>query len=288
MFKSIVTTNQSSPISLGSISKRIFDQACLGKKLDFQTVFLLFWKCIFKIYFFQASQGVVKSFCYYKSKFPYINGIQGKKNFWPSLLRKKKIFKWFFCCFANGLFKIYFFKLVKESLKSIATTNQSSPMSLGSKSKEFSTELALEKIKIFKWFFVVLQKFFLKYIFFKPVKEVLKSFVTTNQSCSPISMGSMSKRVFDLACLGKKLDFQTVFSLFWKCIFKINFFQASQGVVQIYCYYKSKFPYVTGIQVKNNFWPSLLWKKLRFSNGFFVVLQIFFWNIFFSSQWRSC
>ena len=97
--------------------------------------------------------------------------------------------------------------------------------------------------------------FFLKYIFFKPVKELLKSFVTTNQS-SPISMESMSKRVFDLACLGKRLDFQTVFSLFWKCIFKINFFQASQGVVQIYCYYKSKFPYITGIQAKKNFRPS--------------------------------
>ena len=164
-------------------------------------------------------------FCYYKSKFPYINGIQAKKNFWPSLLRKKKIFKWFFRCFAKCLFKIYFFKLVKESLKSIATTNQS----------------------------------------------------------SPISMGSMSKRIFDLACLGKKLDFHTVFSLFWKCSFKINFFQSSQGVVQIYCYYKSKFPYITGIQFSKYFWPSLLRKKLDFQTVFSLFCKMYFWNIFFSS-----
>ena len=160
LFKSIVTTNQSSPISLGSKYKRIFDLACLGKNLDFQTVF--FAKCIFKIFFFQASRGVVQIYCYCESKFPYITGIQVKKNFWASLLWKN-------VRFSNG-------------------------------------------------FFVVLQNVFLKYFFFKVVKELFKSIVTTNQS-SPISLGSKSKRIFDLACLGRKLDFQTVFSLFCKMCF---------------------------------------------------------------------
>ena len=86
------------------------------------------------------------------------------------------------------------------------------------------------------------------YIFFKLVKELFKSFVTTNQS-SPISLGSKPKRIFDLACLGKRLDFQTVFLLFCKMYFLNVFFQASQEVVQIYCYYESKFSYITWIQV---------------------------------------
>ena len=86
--------------------------------------------------------------------------------------------------------------------------------------------------------------------FFKLVKKLFKSIVTTNQS-SPISLESKSKRIFDLACFGKKLDFQTVFlqSVFLKYIF----FQASRGVVQIYCYCESKFPYITGIQDEKNF-----------------------------------
>ena len=189
-------------------------------------VFSLFWKCTFKTNFFQSSQGVVKIYCYYKSEFYYTNGIHVKKIFWRSLLRKK-------LKFSNG-------------------------------------------------FFVLLQNVFLKYIFFKLVKASLKSIATTNQS-SPISMGSMSKRIFDLACLAKKLDFQTVYSLFWKCTFKTNFFQSSQGVVQIYCYYKSKIPYITGIQFSKYFWPSLLRKKLDFQTVFSLFCKMYFWNIFFSS-----
>ena len=188
---------------MGSMSKIILDLACLGKKLDFQTVFSLFWKCIFKTNFFQASQGNIQIYCYYKSKFPYINGIQVKKNFWPSLLRKKKIFKWFFRCFAKCLFKIYFFKLVKESLKSIATTNQSSPISLGSKSKRIFDLACLGKKLDFQMVFSLLCKMcFWNIFFFMLVKELFKPIVTTNQS-SPISLGSKSERIFDLACLGK-------------------------------------------------------------------------------------
>ena len=204
---------------MGSMSKRIFDLACLAKKLDFQTVFSLFWKCTFKINFFQSSQGVVQIYCYYKSKFPYITGIQFSKFFWPSLLRKKLDFQAVFSLFCKMYFwNIFFFKLVKELLKSFVTTNQSSPISMGSKSKRIFDLACLGKKRFSNGFFVVLRNAFLKYIFFKLVKESIKSIVTTNQS-SPISLGSKSKRICVLACLGKKLDFHMVFSLFCKMYF---------------------------------------------------------------------
>ena len=203
-------------------------------------------------------------------------------NFWPSLLRQKVRFSnGFFVVLQNVFLKYFFFKLVEELLKSIVTTNQSSPISLESKSKNFWPSLLRRKVRFSNGFFVVLQNLLLKYIFFKVVKELFNSFVTTNQS-SPISLGSKSKRIFDLACLGKKLDFQTVFSLFCKMYLYNIFFQASQGVVQIFCYYESKFPYITGIQDKKKIWPSLLRKEVRLSNSVFVVLQnVFLKYIFF-------
>ena len=76
----------------------------------------------------------------------------------------------------------------------------------------------MKKVRFSNGFFVVLQNVFLKYIFFRLVNELFKSIFTKNQS-SPISLGSKSKSIFDLACLGKRLDFQTVFSLFYKMYF---------------------------------------------------------------------
>ena len=111
---------------------------------------------------------------------------------------------------------MYFFKLVKKLFKSIVTTNQSSPISLESKSKRIFDLACFGKKLDFQTVF--LQSVFLKYIFFKLVEELFKSIVTANQS-SPISLGSKTKRIFDLACFGKKLDFQTVFSLFCKMYF---------------------------------------------------------------------
>ena len=72
-----------------------------------------------------------------------------------------------------------------------------------------------KKVRFSNGFFVVFAKCIFKIYFFKLVKELFKSIVTTNQS-SPISLGSRSKRIFDLACLGEKLDFQKIFSLFFK------------------------------------------------------------------------
>ena len=136
------------------------------------------------------------------------------------MLRKKVRFSnGFFVVLQNVFLKHIFFKLVKELFKSIVTANQSSPISLGSKSKRiFDLACLGKKLDFQTVFFVVLQNVFLKHIFFKLVKELFKSIVTANQS-SPISLGSKSKRIFDLACLGKKLDFQTVFSLFCKMYF---------------------------------------------------------------------
>ena len=139
MFKSIVTARQSSPISLGSNSKRIFHLAFLGKKLDFQTVFSLFCKMYLKkIFFFKLVKELFKSIVTTRQSSPISLGSKSKRNFDPACLGKS-IFKLFFRCFAKCIFKIFFFKLVKELFKSIVTTNQSSLYHWDPSQKEFLT-----------------------------------------------------------------------------------------------------------------------------------------------------
>ena len=68
-------------MSLESNSKRFFDLAGFGKKLDFQTVFFV----VLKNVFFKLVKELFKSsfprFRDLGSKFPYITEIQVKKNF---------------------------------------------------------------------------------------------------------------------------------------------------------------------------------------------------------------
>ena len=183
-------------------------------------VFSLFCKMYFWNIFFQASQGVVQIYCYYKSKFPYTTGIQVKKNLCPSLLWKKVRFSYgFFVVLQNVFLKHIFFRPSQGVVKIYCYYKSEFYYTNGIHVKKiFWRSLLRKKLKFSNGFFVLLQNVFLKNIFFKLVKELLKSFVTTNQN-SPISMRSKSKIIFDLACLGKNWEFQTVFSLFCEMFF---------------------------------------------------------------------
>ena len=204
MFKSNVTTNQSSPISLGSKSKRIFDLACLGKKRFLNGFFVVLRNAFLKYIFFKLVKESLKSIATTNQSSPISMGSMSKIILDLGCLGKKLDFQTVFSLFCKMyIWNIFFFKLVKELFKSNVTTNQSSPISLGSKSKRIFDQACLRKKLDFKWFFRCFAKcIFEIYFFFLLVKELFKSIVTTNQS-SPISLGFKSERIFDLACLGK-------------------------------------------------------------------------------------
>ena len=80
-----------------------------------------------------------------------------------------------------------------------------------------------------------------------------------------------TKRIFAIACLGKKLVFHTeILRISQITNFKNRSFSSGHGVVQIKPNSVWSIPCVTGVKYKKNFCYSLPRKKVSFSYGNFA------------------
>ena len=225
-----------SQLYLESKIEKIFAIACLGKKFVFQsevqTYSLILFSKIQKFYRIkelskpnQTRYGL--SHVYLESK--------TKRIFAIACLGKKLVFQSEIQTYSLILFsKIQKFYRIKELSKSNQTRYGVSHVYLESKTKRIFAIACLGKKFVFQSeiqtysliLFSKIQKFY-------RIKELSKT-NQTRHGVSHVYLESKTKRIFAIACLGKKFVFQSeIFDLFAYSIFKNIEILSDQGVVQM-------------------------------------------------------
>ena len=253
MFKSNQTWYALFPVYLESRTKRIFAIACLGKKLVLQSEICEYFEyLISKVSLFHRVKELFKSNqTQYGVSRVYLES-RTKRIFAIACLGKKLVLQSEICeCFEYLISKIGLFHRVKELFKSNQTRYGVSRVYLKSRTKRIFAIACLGKklvlqSEICEYFEYLISKIGL----FHRVKELFKS-NQTGYAVSPVYLESRTKRIFAIACLGKRLVLQSeICGYFEYLISKVSLFhrvkelfksnQTRYGVSRVYLESRTK------------------------------------------------
>ena len=221
LFKSNQTRYAVSPGCVECKTKRIFGIACLGKKLVFHTEICDYFKYLFfKYSIFRRVKELFKSNQTRYAVSPGCVECKTKRIFGIACLGKKLVFHTEICDYFKYLFfKYSIFRRVKELFKSNQTRYAVSPGCVECKTKRIFGIACLGKKLVFHTEICDYFKYlFFKYSIFRRVKELFKS-NQTRYAVSPGCVECKTKRIFGIACLGKKLVFHTEICDYFKYLF---------------------------------------------------------------------
>ena len=208
-------------------TEKIFAISCLGKKLVFHTEICVYFEfLIFKYSNFHRVKELFKSNQTRYGVYPGYVECKTETIIAIACLGKKLVFHTEICVYFEYLiFKYSIFHRVKELFKSNQNRYGVSPGYVECKTERIFAIACLENKLLFHTEICVYFEFLIfKYSNFHRVKELFKS-NQTRYGVSPGYVECKTERIFDIACLGKKLVFHTEICVYFEyLIFKYSIF----------------------------------------------------------------